>query len=349
MMSNPVQSKKEEQMDTKKIFGLAFLGLVVMGVLGMTVWVVKAYRSPLGPALQVPTPTAIPVNNQVASPTAPAIVPITGQTDVCGETGVWNVLVLGSDALDLRGEKGADLTRMVRVDFPNRKVTMFAFSRDLWVDTAGLGLTNPRIDTTQLGRVFYEARRRSTSMDVKTAMIDGTNVTARMLAQNFLVSSDHYLTVDLAQIPAMVDAIGGVPINIPARTTDPWIGMVIPAGQQTLNGAQFIAYARAIPDSDFARIQRNNLLLDALQSKLLDPAVWGRIPQLYTQFNEVIATDLSPEQINHLACLLQEVPKEAILQDSVRQEWTSPGPQTGSLLWDKTSVLNRLKELGLIP
>jgi LCP family protein required for cell wall assembly len=329
-----------------------------MGVLGMTVWVVKAYRAPLGPALQLPTSTAIPVDFQVAStlvptiaPTVvPAVVPITVEEEgVCGETGAWNVLVLGSDAVDLRGERGSDFARMVRVDFPNRRITMFAFSRDLWVDTTGLGLTNPTVDATQLGRVFYEARRRSTSINVKASMVDGTNVTARMLAQNFLVSTDHYVTVDLAQVPAMVDAIGGVPINIPARITDPWIGVVIPAGQQTLNGTMFVAYARAIPDSDFARIQRNTLLLSALQDKLRDPAVWVRIPQLYAQFNEVIATDLSPEQINHLACLLQEVPKEAILQDSVRQEWTSPGPQRGSFLWDKTGVLNRLRELGMVP
>ena len=98
---------------------------------------------------------------------------------------------------------------------------MFAFSRDLWVDTTGLGLTNPTINATKLGMVFYEARSRSTSTNVRDSMIDGTNATARMLANNFLVSSDHYLTIDLAQVPAMVDAIGGVPINIPATITDP--------------------------------------------------------------------------------------------------------------------------------
>jgi LCP family protein required for cell wall assembly len=197
--------------------------------------------------------------------------------------------------------------------------------------------------------VFYEARARSASTDVKAAMLEATNVSARMLANNFLVSNDHYLTVDLAQVPAMVDAIGGVPIEIPAAITDPWIGMTIPAGQQTLNGAQFVAYARVIPDSDFARIQRNNRLLEALQQKMLDPAVWVRIPGLYAQFKDVIATDLSPEQIEHLACLLQEVPKEAILQDGVRLEWTSPGPVAGSFVWDKAIVHNRLKELGLTP
>ena len=108
--------------------------------------------------------------------------------------------------------------------------------------------------------------------------------------------------------------------------------MTIQAGQQTLNGAQFVAYARAIPDSDFGRIQRNSWLLLALQRKLLDPSMWGQIPQLYAQFNDVIATDLSPEQVNHLACLLQEVPNDAVLQDGVRPEWTSAGPQPGSLL-----------------
>ena len=332
-------------MKIKRIAGMVLLGLVIIGVLGMTALAVKAYRAPLGPALQGNAPTAMPVNNQVVSTAIPPM----NQAAVCGESAVWNVLVLGSDAAEQRGEKGSDLTRMLRVDFPNKRVTVYAFPRDLWVDTTGLGLTNPTIGATRLGMVFYEARSRSTRTNVKDAMVDGTSVSARMLSNNFSISTDHYLTIDLNQIPAMVDIVGGIPINIPHETTDPWIGMVIPAGQQTLNGAQFIAYARAMPDSDFGRMQRNNLLLVALQQKLLDPSVWGNIPQLYEQFNEVIATDLSPEQINNLTCLLKEVAPDAIIQDGVKQEWTSPGPQPGSLLWDKTAVLNRMKEMGLIP
>jgi anionic cell wall polymer biosynthesis LytR-Cps2A-Psr (LCP) family protein len=157
---------------------------------------------------------ALPVSSnsyQVLSTVVPTVEPVS----VCGEPAAWNVLVLGSDAGDLRYDKGSDLTRIFRVDFPNRKATIYAFPRDLWVDTAGLGLTNPTMDATQLGAVFYEARSRSTSTSVKAAMVDGTNATARMLAKNFLISTDHYLTIDLIQLPAMVDAIGGVSINIP--------------------------------------------------------------------------------------------------------------------------------------
>jgi LCP family protein required for cell wall assembly len=332
-------------MKIMRIAGKVLVGLVILGVLAVTVWSVRAYRQPLGPTLEVgvgaPAVLIDARSEPLAAPRA--------QAEVCGETGAWNVLVLGSDAADLRGVRGSDLTRMLRVDFPNKKVAIYAFSRDLWVETAGLGLTDPAVEAARLGEVFYEARIRSTKTNVKEAMLDATNVTARMLSNNFSISTDHYLTIDLVQIPAMVDLVGGIPVDIPQATTDPFIGVVIPAGQQTLNGAQFVAYARAIPDSDFGRIQRSNLLVAALREKLLDPGVWGKIPEFYTQFNEVIATDLSPEQINHLSCLLKEVPQDAILQDQVRQEWTSPGPQAGALVWDKTTVLNRLKELDLIP
>jgi LCP family protein required for cell wall assembly len=334
-------------MKTMSMAGRIFVGLGLLVIAGMSVLAVKAYRAPLGAALTQDTPTAAP---PVGSTDVPTALPAQGQqSSVCGESEAWNILVLGSDGGDLRGQKGADLTRILRVDFPNRKVTIFAFPRDLWVDTTGLGLTNPAIEAARLGTVFYEARLRSPNTAAKDTMLDATSASAQALLHNFSVSTDHYLAIDLTGVPAMVDVVDGIPIDIPQAITDPWIGMVIPAGQQTLNGAQFIAYARVVPDSDFGRIQRNNLLVDALRQKLLDPGVWTSIPELYAQFDETIATDLSPEQISHLSCLLKEVPAEAIVQDQVRQEWTSAGPQPGSLAWDKTLIVNRLQELGLVP
>jgi LCP family protein required for cell wall assembly len=341
-------------------------GLIVVGLVMLTGC--AAYQQGLGPALETiePTPpgdspaalaTMEPtLSSEALTATAaviptelpPVATPTIAQTAVCGETAAWNLLILGADTIALRGDIGSDLTRLFRLDFPNRRVTVYAFSRDLWVNTSDLGLSYPTINATELGTVFYEAFRRSSRGSTREAMVDGTNAMARMLLWNFSVRTDHYVTVDMLQVPAMIDAVGGIPINIPERTTDPWIGMVIQPGQQTLTGAQASAYARAKPDSDFGRINRQQLLFEAMRMKLLDPAVWIRIPQLYMQFNQVIATDLSLEQINHLACLLNEVPREAIIQEGVRQEWTWPGPQ-GSFLWDRNNVTNWLMELGLIP
>jgi LCP family protein required for cell wall assembly len=329
-------------MNTNKAVVIGLVVLVIMGLLGATALVVRAYRAPLGPALDVPGPTAAVV--EVQANQIPA-----AQPAVCGEKEAWNLLVLGSDAADLMEPKGSDLTRMVRADFPNKKVTIFAFPRDLWVDTAGLGLTNPDIAAIQLGQVFYEARSRSTSADPKAAMVDATETTARTLAKEFLVGTDHYLALDLAQVPAMVDEIDGVPMNVPSPVKDVVSNITIQAGQQTLDGAHFVAYARAVPDSDYARIQRNNLLLEALRQKALDQSTWPHLPGLFAQFKDVFATDLTPGQIEHLTCLLRETPGTAIIYDGVRPEWTSPGPVANSLLWDKTAVNNRLQELGLTP
>jgi hypothetical protein len=89
-------------------------------------------------------------------------------------------------------------------------------------------------------------------------------------------------------------------------------------------------------------------VLEALRQRLQDPAIWVRLPQLFVQFQDVVLTDLSPEQVNNLICLLSEVSSESIIQDGVRAEWTTSG-QEGSLLWDRTQVLDRLRELGIIP
>jgi LCP family protein required for cell wall assembly len=343
-------------MKTRSAAVVIILGL---GMLIFFSWLgLYAYQQRQGPALDstpeyvfyttapqtIPTATPIPT----AIPATPTPIPVNVQAGVCGETTAWNVLILGSDEGIISDVKGSDLTRMLRADFLNRRIIVYAFPRDLWVDTSDLGLTSPIINATRLGDVFHEGHIRSLQFAEIDTIIDGTRATARVLSKNFSLSTDHYLTVDLVHLPAIVNAIGGIPIYIPERTTSPGLGMVIEAGQQTLNGAQVAAYVRALPDSDFARIRRNQLLLEALRQRLLDPLVWAQIPQLYTQFKQVVATDLSLEQINHLACLLKEAPTEAVIQDGVRQEWTMPGPH-GSLLWERANVLNQLSQLGLIP
>jgi LCP family protein required for cell wall assembly len=344
-------------MNMKKGLGKTAFWVSVVGLLVLSTrcTLLNAYQQPLGPTLDgdsalgtmvadslVEEATATPI------PATPTAIQTSAPAEVCGETSSWNLLVLGSDVVVMRGDKGSDFTRMMKVDFPNRQVTIYAFARDLWVNTSSLGLYYPTVNATELGTVFYEGYRRSPSYNQREAMVYATDVTARMLLWNFMLRTDHYITIDLQQIPAMVDAVGGIPVYIPQRVTDPWIGMVFEPGQQTLNGQQVAAYARAKPDSEFGRIGRQELLMEAARQKLMEPDVWVKIPQLYTQFNQVIATDLSIEQINHLTCLLNEVPRESIVFEGVRQEWTSPGP-SGSYLWDKNSVTSHLMGLGFIP
>jgi len=351
-----VQSKEKliekRKLNIKLFFAIGATALLISAA----VVVVILYKKPLGAPLAAPAgmEAAGPASETAASSAtaaADALAPngVTSKpAEVCGETAVWNILVVGSDAADLFYPQGSDLTRVMRVDFPNRRVSIYAFSRDLWVQVSDLGFTDPDIEATMLGMVFYEARLRSTHTDPQEAMLDGVTATAHMLASNFNLTSDHYLAIDLDRVPAMIDTIGGLPINIPEGFTDPQTELEFEVGQQTLDGYQTAIYARSYLGSDLSRIQRNNLVIEALRQKLLDPAVWLKIPELYLQFRDAVLTDFSPEQVTHLNCLLQEVPPEAIIQDGVLEEWTSAGPE-GSLLWNRTNVLNRLRELEMIP
>ncbi len=283
------------------------------------------------------------------TPEAPAAASASAGRLVCGQRGAFTVLTIGSDAEDLRGLPGSDLTRLVRIDFSNKTISTFALPRDLWVDVSTLGFQDPLIAATTLGKTYYQGHERSTQVDESGKIADGTQVSAQMILDNFGVTSDHYLALDLDQLPDLVDAIGGLPIDIPETITDPWIGTVIEAGPQTLSGDQLRAYARAIPDSDFARIQRSNLVIQALRQKLLDPSVWVKLPTLYDLFaKKMIVTDLSYQQIFSLFCLVRDIPTDEIVMQKVEPAWTAPGPE-GSLLWDKGKVNAALLQLGLLP
>lgn len=84
---------------------------------------------------------------------------------VCGQTGAFTILIIGSDAADQRGDPGSDLTRLARVDFSGKKVSTFALPRDLWVNVSDLGFQNPSITETTLGQTYYEAHQRSLKND----------------------------------------------------------------------------------------------------------------------------------------------------------------------------------------
>jgi LCP family protein required for cell wall assembly len=339
----------------KKSYASILAGTLLVGMVALGVYLYILIRQPLGRPLtliQRVTSTG-PPSLEVATPSSAQTVTATvGTTDstsinVCGQSGALTLLIIGSDADELRGRPGSDLTRLARVDYSSKKVSIFALPRDLWVDVQRLGFKDPLITDATLGQAYYEAHVRSVQSEEPGKMTDGAQDSAQMILDNFGVTIDHYLVVDLNQMPAMIDAIGGLPIDIPERTTDPWIGTVIEVGPQTLTGDQLKAYARAIPDSDFARIERNDVILQALRKKLLDPSVWTELPTLYDHFKNMIVTDLSPQQILSLFCLLKEVPREEIVMERVEPDWTSPGP-SDSLLWDKVKVTAALKQLDLL-
>jgi LCP family protein required for cell wall assembly len=86
------------------------------------------------------------------------------------------------------------------------------------------------------------------------------------------VRIDHYAEVNFAGFLTMVDALGGVEICLPKATKDKNSGLDLPAGRQTVSGAQALAYVRARyidPTADLGRMQRQQKFVGAMAAKAL--------------------------------------------------------------------------------
>jgi LCP family protein required for cell wall assembly len=87
---------------------------------------------------------------------------------------------------------------------------------------------------------------------------------------------DHYAEIGFGGFAKMVDAIGGVELDIPAEIRDDATGAVIPAGRQKLDGADALAFVRtrksaATPRSDLDRVANQRRFIGAFVGQVASP------------------------------------------------------------------------------
>jgi LCP family protein required for cell wall assembly len=83
----------------------------------------------------------------------------------------------------------------------------------------------------------------------------------------------HFLTVSFGGFRDIVDAIGGVDVCVDRDLDDPFAGINLSAGCQTLGGVEALGYVRTRKlDSDLERIKRQQQFLAALASEAATPA-----------------------------------------------------------------------------
>jgi len=274
----------------------------------------RIYRQPLGPTLDLPTPTqgvastltTFPIETDAANSTS-LLLTVTAQPQ-CGGPAVMNLLAIGSDVRGANYLYGlSDIMRLVRVDFVNARVTILEIPRDLWVEipdiSAHYNITHGKLNQAYLygnkGFGYYDGPG------------EGPGLLARTLNLNFGALPDHYLAVNMKTFEAIVDAIGGIDVYLPyevsVRSPQNPKGFAVPAGQHHFDGNTALWVARIREYNVFGRAENQNIVMCAVRKKLLSPAIVPAIPQLIQDFQRYVQTDLSPEQINQLACLATQM------------------------------------------
>lgn len=248
-----------------------------------------------------PTPTEDP-----PTPT-PSLTPT--PAPACGGPETMLLLAIGTDSRSDSYLYGmADVVRLVRLDFRARQLSMLSLPRDMWVEVPEIehhGITHGKLNQSYFwgtaGMGYYESEA------------EGAGLLALTLEHNFGIQPDHYLTINMKTFKSMMANIGGVYVSVP-YTMDGRTDKSLPkeprygffrAGPAYLDATTALQYARIRSmDNDFARQERQSQILQAIWDRVLSPEIIELVPDLIDFFRNDVLTDLSPQQITQISCLV---------------------------------------------
>lgn len=132
------------------------------------------------------------------------------------------------------------------------------------------------------------------------------------------VAIDRYVRVDTEGLIHLVDALGGVEIDVakPMDYVDQTqnLNIHLAAGKQLLNGEKFQEYIRFRHDAlgDIGRVQRQQQAMKAILNTLLQPTALTKIPQILQVAQSNIDTDLSVGEMLAIAQLLMHTDRHNV-------------------------------------
>jgi LCP family protein required for cell wall assembly len=261
---------------------------------------------PDGPA---PDPERITTTSTTVPP-KPAR-PVSG-VDPAVVTDVRTILLLGGDAGPGRGGLRTDTMMLFSIHPPSGRAALISIPRDLrrmlfppgselerrypygWDDLANA--IYPIVSANSSLRAAYEVE----------GVRPGVVALAHAIGYSFDVTIDDYVLVDMQGFLELVDAIGGVTVNVTKQLPMP--GNVpgaptqypdtIGPGVIHMDGSTALGYVRSRKaDTDYQRTRRQRDLLAALATQLDLTAVIGNFPQIAEAVGGTIRTSLTPDEL----------------------------------------------------
>ena len=187
----------------------------------------------------------------------------------------------------------SDSMILARIDPGQKTVSLISIQRDTYVNIEGYGYN--KINAAHA--------------------FGGAALTVQTVSEFAGVPISHYAEIDFDGFKAVVDALGGIEVNVPLEINDADAGGYVPAGQQTLTGEQALILCRSrhtydeIGPGDFYRAANQRMVIGAIASKVLasDPVTMA---SSITSMADYITTDMSLEEIISVATAIRGIDTE---------------------------------------
>jgi LCP family protein required for cell wall assembly len=236
-----------------------------------------------------------------------------------------NILLLGTDDSPERGAVGRTDTIILATVVPLKPyIGMLSIPRDLWVNVPGVG--EQRINTAYF---FAEANAPGA----------GPGAALQTVRENFGVPVRYYALVHMFGLTSVIDALGGVDIDLASPVGG------FPAGTYHFNGEDALSFVRERSSSDdFSRMVRTQILLSAVIKKVISPAYWSALPQFVYSLTQVVDTNIPMWQWPRLLFALLRafffgIDAQTITREMVNPFQTSEGAQVLAPNWEAIQPL----------
>ncbi|SCG72081.1 transcriptional attenuator, LytR family [Micromonospora echinaurantiaca] len=203
--------------------------------------------------------------------------------------GAMNIMILGSDSRDPENSSGSRSDTIIVAHLPKDRSSaqLISIPRDTWVHV-------PKSKDGQHGG-------RDAKINAAYAW-GGVPLMVQAVEKFTGVRVDHVAMVDFAGFKEIVDALGGVEIDVEKGFTTRYSlngTRTFPQGRQTMDGAAALDYARerhAFPDGDFARIRHQQQVIKAILDKAASGGVLanpGKLNSFMKATANAVAVDKS--------------------------------------------------------
>ncbi|MFG2723113.1 LCP family protein [Streptomyces sp. NPDC048416] len=262
-----------------------------------------------------------------------------------------NYLIVGSDSRDgmsadekkklhTGSAEGKRTDSMILLHVGDNGNTMVSLPRDSWV-------TIPSFVGSDSGKKYPSPGKNKLNAAFS---MDGPELLVRTVEANTGLHIDHYAEIGFAGFANIVDAVGGVELDIPQDIKDKDSGADFRKGKQTLDGQQALAFVRnrhGYAAGDLERTKNQQKFLAALASQTATPTTLLNPFKLYPVLGAgldtlIVDKDMSLFDLGSMFWAMKGITSGDGI--SMNMPVAGDGPQT-SLLWDKPKVTQLVNEL----
>lgn len=259
-----------------------------------------------------------------------------------------NVLLLGGDAGPGRGGLRTDTMMVASIDPISGDAALFGIPRNY----GGITFTNGEpIPVRRLNHVYAWGVSHP---DVFDGPDPGVSAVTNAIEQISGLEVDYYVLVDLTGFADLVNAFGGVTIDVESPIAGPLYDIEtggyemidFSPGVQHMDGGSALAYARSRhTTSDYSRMARQRCILTSMVAQSNPLALLSNLGGILEAISDNVRTDMPVDMVPELFRLLLRVSSNDIRVLGFDSSWGAGVTSDGHTIPDVERIRDAVREL----